>query len=194
MKKLTMALLLCLASFFSYGEKIRLVIDAAHGGSDAGAVSATGEKESELNLQFAQALESYAKSKGIDVVMTRNNNEQEPTLDERTVTQTDAGTKTVLISFHTGVSTSKEMRGGSVIYSNTEGSKELAEKLTSALNRLNNVATKMEHKNIKVLRNSTVPAVSVSVGYISNNTDLKKLKDSGTQQELAMLIVKAITE
>jgi N-acetylmuramoyl-L-alanine amidase len=45
-----------------------------------------------------------------------------------------------------------------------------------------------------VLRNSPAPAIGIRVGYISNSMDLVKLKDAATQKELAVLIVKAVTE
>src|SRR6476620_10782739 len=117
MKKLAIILALSCTSFFSYGEKIRLVIDAAHGGSDAGAVSAAGDKESVICMQFAQALADYAKSKDIEVVLTRSSDEQTVPLDKRVKYTMTNDVKTYFISFHTENSKDMYDRGGSVMYS-----------------------------------------------------------------------------
>lgn len=198
MKKLSIVLALSCISLFSYGEKIRLVIDAAHGGQDAGAVSVSGDKESDICLQYANALAEYAKTKNIDVTLTRHSNDEFVPLEQRTKYALENGVKTYFISFHTDMSANTETRGGSIMYSeqnaNAKESKALAEKMAQNLNRLNDIATKLQPKSIMVLKNSPAPAISISVGYISNSTDLQKLKDAGTQKELAGLIVKAITE
>jgi N-acetylmuramoyl-L-alanine amidase len=199
MKKLSIVLALSCVSFFSYGEKIKLVIDAAHGGQDAGAVSVSGDKESDVCMQFAQALADYAKTKNIDVVLTRSGKDEFVDLQKRTTFTADNGVKTYLISFHTDASNDHDLRGGSIIYSslntNAVASKALAEKMVGNLNRLNDIGTKLEDKKgVLILKNSPVPAIGISVGYISNSMDLTKLKDAGTQKELAALIVKAVTE
>ena len=54
----------------SSGKKI--AIDAGHGGSDTGAIG-NGLLEKEINLSIALKVESLLKQKGIQVVMTRNN-------------------------------------------------------------------------------------------------------------------------
>jgi N-acetylmuramoyl-L-alanine amidase len=199
MKKLSIVLALSCVSFFSYGEKIKLVIDAAHGGQDAGAVSVSGDKESDLSMQFAQALADYAKTKNIEVVLTRSSNNENVTLDKRTNFKVEGGVKTYFISFHADASNDRNERGGSVMYSsqnvNADASKALAEKMVAKLNMLNDIGTRLEDKKgVMVLRNSPAPAIGIQVGYISNSMDLTKLKDAGTQKELAALIVKAVTE
>lgn len=51
-------------------NKPQIVIDAAHGGSDAG-VKEGAETEKEWNLKFAEALETAFEAAGYEVVMTR---------------------------------------------------------------------------------------------------------------------------
>lgn len=199
MKKLAIILALSCSSFFSYAEKIRLVIDAAHGGNDAGAVSASGDKESAICMQFAQALADYAKAQHIEVTLTRSSDEQAVPLDQRIKYTVENGVKTYFISFHTDKSKDINTRGGSVMYSgqnpDAAGSKALAEIMAANLNRLNDIGTMVKENNsIVVLRNNPAPAVAISVGFISNKTDLIKLKDAATQKELAALIVKSLID
>ncbi len=198
MKRIFIALI-SFATLCSFNEdkQVKLIIDAGHGGSDAGAISAAGDKESDLSLQFATALYTQAKLKNIEAVLTRSSDEYR-TLTERANTQADADAKTFFVSFHMNTENSHQKRGGEVIYSGTNvnnvASKALAEKITAALNRLNSVPTVLTDKNLVVLKDNAVPAIVVSPGYISNEQDLRKLKDPGIQKELAMLIVKAIQE
>ena len=48
-----------------------LVLDAGHGGIDGGAISDSGLKESDINLQIALKTEALVRFLGIDTVMTR---------------------------------------------------------------------------------------------------------------------------
>ncbi len=50
---------------------IVIVIDAGHGGIDAGAISNTKKKEKDITLMYANRLEKYLVQSGFKVVMTR---------------------------------------------------------------------------------------------------------------------------
>ena len=53
-----------------------VVVDAGHGGIDGGVVgSASGVKESEINLAIAKSLKHFLERNGYDVVMTRENSD-----------------------------------------------------------------------------------------------------------------------
>lgn len=53
-------------------EKLRVVVDAGHGGPDGGVVGITsGVKESEINLEIAFLLGEFLSSAGVEVVYTR---------------------------------------------------------------------------------------------------------------------------
>lgn len=201
MKKLFIALLCFSAAttLAADGKKIKLIIDAAHGGNDPGFVTATGDKESEICLQFANALYDYAKTLNIDVQLTRKSNEETIPLTVRTRFATDADVKTYFISFHLNTAEDKTKRGGEILYSSdnpdAEGSIALAQKMVTYMNILNDVKTNLrDSKAIVVLKNSPTTAIAINPGYMSNDRDLMKLKDVATQKELAMMIVKAISE
>ena len=55
----------------SLQENIKVVVDAGHGEPDGGAASANGIKESDLNLQIAQKLKTKLEESNIEVIMTR---------------------------------------------------------------------------------------------------------------------------
>ena len=53
-------------------KKIKLVIDAGHGGNDNGALATDNTTEKEMALQWALLLKKAAESRGIEVIMTRS--------------------------------------------------------------------------------------------------------------------------
>ncbi len=199
MKKLSILLLSLLSlSFNAKADKIKLIIDAAHGGQDAGATIQSGETESELCLQFAQALQQYAMQKDIEVVMVRSEDEY-VALQDRNNYQPENGIKSYFISFHMNADNTGNASGAVVRYNrNTQTAVEaqnLANKLMNGFNAISLIGTVIDDDcKAMVVKNSKVPAVLVEPGYITNQQDLKRLKQKATQQEVAMLIVKAITE
>jgi N-acetylmuramoyl-L-alanine amidase len=200
MKKLTLLLLatLCL-SLDTQAQKIKLIIDAAHGGQDAGATAVlTADKESDLCLQFAQALQEEAQKKEIEVVMVRTEDEY-IALQDRNNNQPEDGVKSYYISFHMNADNTGKERGARIMYygktKDAAAIRKLAEKLKDGFNLINDIGTTVSDKgNAAILRTSAIPALVIEPGYITNQQDLKKLKDKGIQMEVAMLIVKAITE
>lgn len=179
-------------------EKIKLIIDAAHGGTDAGAKSTNGDKESDLCMQFANALKNEASKKNIDVVMVRTADEYKA-LSERNNFKPEAGVKSLYISFHMNAEDSKTARGAVIQYNgkakDAAATRVVAEKLQSSFNRLNDMGTVInENCKAMVIKSSEIPAIIIEPGYVSNQQDLRRLKDKGIQQEMAMLIVKDIME
>ncbi len=89
----------------SSGKKI--AIDAGHGGSDTGAIG-NGLLEKEINLSIALKVESLLKQKGIQVVMTRNNDTY-ISLDGRVAKAVNANADS-FVSIHTNSSTSPDRK------------------------------------------------------------------------------------
>ncbi len=199
MKKIALVFTALLALSASVkAEKIKLIIDAAHGGNDAGARAVTGEKESDLCLQFANALKDEATKKNIDVVMIRTADDYK-TLNERNTFKPEAGVKSLYISFHMNSENTKTARGAVIQYNgkakDAAASRLVAEKLQSSFNRLNDMGTQIdENCKAMVIKNSEIPAILIEPGYMSNEHDLRRIKDKGIQQEMAMLIIKDIVE
>ena len=75
-----------------------VVLDPAHGGVDLGARGTEGIRESEVVLVFAAAVRQALESRGIQVVMTREGNDN-PSFDERSA-RANAQRGAVFVTLH----------------------------------------------------------------------------------------------
>jgi N-acetylmuramoyl-L-alanine amidase len=182
--------------------KIRLVIDAAHGGNDNGALSASGDKESNITLQFAEALAQEAKAHNIEVVMTRKSDADAKTPEERAHIAPVDDTKTYFISLHANASENKDPKqhGIEVIFTGAGKfageSSALAKKLTINLRNagINETNITDKGRNLVVIRDNNVPAIAIETGYMTNAEDLAKLKSPEYQKKMASLIVASVMQ
>jgi N-acetylmuramoyl-L-alanine amidase len=182
--------------------KIRLVIDAAHGGNDNGALSASGDKESTITLQFAEALAQEAKAHNIEVVMTRKSESDYKTLEERAHLAPVDEIKTYFISLHANSSEAKDPKqhGIEVIFTGVGKfageSSALAKKLTINLRNagINETNITDRGKNLVVIRDNNVPAIAIETGYMTNAEDLARLKNPEYQKKMASLIVASVMQ
>ena len=187
------ASLCALVTFAGDGKTpITVYIDAGHGGKDAGAVAATGEKESELCLELARAVADRAKERDMRVIMIRNKDEYIQLQDRAGKTLTSKGTS-YLISIHLESSTNRQESGPKIIGYNKQGTDEsvrLFRNMMYQFSKLGNV--QQDFKPLVVLRESSIPAVVVSPGFISNEADLAKLQTWNYKTAVANAILDAV--
>jgi N-acetylmuramoyl-L-alanine amidase/putative methionine-R-sulfoxide reductase with GAF domain len=97
--------------------KMRIVVDAGHGGWDLGTVGRRGLLEKDLVLEIAQRLGKLLESRlGADVVLTRNNDNYVP-LDERAGMANQAQAD-LFVSVHANYSDLPSARGVETYYTN----------------------------------------------------------------------------
>jgi N-acetylmuramoyl-L-alanine amidase len=75
-----------------------VVLDAAHGGPDAGARGSTGIEESDVTLAYARAIRPVLEAQGFRVIETRQDNE-DPSFDDRSATA-NAQLGAIFITLH----------------------------------------------------------------------------------------------
>jgi N-acetylmuramoyl-L-alanine amidase/putative methionine-R-sulfoxide reductase with GAF domain len=114
--------------------KMRIVVDAGHGGWDLGTVGRRGLLEKDLVLEIAQRLGKLLQSRlGADVILTRNDDNYIP-LDERAA-MANQSQADLFISVHANYSDLPSARGVETYYTNffsAPSSKDLETRQSSA--------------------------------------------------------------
>jgi len=166
-----------------------VVIDAGHGGKDGGSVW-NGLIEKNLCLDVAKRVEAALKSRGLKTVMTRRSDvfvelSQRARLANRVPSS-------IFVSIHFNGSRTTLISGGEVYYRSTRG-RSLASAISSAIKtRVTGGSRGIFHSSFKVLRETSMPAVLVECGYISNKREAARCATSAHRQKLADAIVSGI--
>lgn len=179
-----------------------IMIDPGHGGSDPGAVSKNGTKESELNMRVSLYLAEYLMSYGYDVVLTRGTNTDIIGADtglstaERKQKIAQSGCD-LLVSVHMNIFSDRNVSGAEVLYySKSVQSFALARAVQNSfvmnLDK-NNKRQIKANDDLFVLKSCDAPSVLVECGYISNAIEEAKLVTPEYQRRVAYAICCGIT-
>ena len=171
----------------------KVFIDAGHGGTDPGALG-YGYRESDLNLQVAKKVEAKLKSKGIDVKMSRNS-DIFYSLSERAEMANDYGAD-AFVSIHQNSAEAKSANGIETYYNRK---KEEDRPLSNDIQKQVISQTVANNRGVKnaeftVLVKSEMISALVECGFITNESEVKKLSDSSYQDKLATGIANGIEE
>lgn len=182
--------------------KIKIALDAGHGGPDSGAVGPNGVKEKDVTLAVTFKLGDILKKNGIEVVYTRTNdtdtwlNNKNTELATRAKIANDAKVD-YFVSIHCN-SFNETVSGTETLYheSSTKG-KVLAtniQKEIIAAFGSNDRGAKADVRGLYVLENTDAPAVLVELEFISNPQKEAMLNNPTYQQKYAEAIAKGILE
>jgi len=162
----------------------KVFIDAGHGGSDPGALG-FGYRESDLNLQVAKKVEDKLKSRGIDVKMSRTSDIYH-SLSERAEMANDYGAD-AFVSIHQHSATSKSANGIETYYNrNKEEDKPLSNDIQNQLISKTNASNRgVKNAGFAVLVQSNMISSLVECGFISNESEVKKISNPSYQDKLA---------
>jgi len=179
-----------------------VIIDAGHGGADPGAVGRSGLEEKTITLDLAKRLKRYFSRVGVYVVMTR-----ETDIDYSQMPEAGALTKKrrdllyrvrmaneskadLLLSIHVNSFPQSIWSGAQCFYdSKIPESKVLAEAIQESLvTRLGPNRRKAKSADYLILKATTMPSVTVEVGFISNPREEELLADPEYREKLAEAI------
>ncbi len=184
------------------------VLDAGHGGEDGGALSSTGDKESDINLGITLRLDALLRLLGKETVLTRDTDvsiytDGADTLRQKKVSDlrnrvalVNAIPNAVLISIHqNSLPGVPSVHGAQAFYNTVEPGATLAQSVQAALNQSINTGEKSEKqidKTIYLMKNATCPAVLVECGFLSNADEAARLQTPEHQKKLAAAIAAGI--
>ncbi len=173
-----------------------VMIDPGHGGSAPGTRSASGVTEKELNIRYA--LDVYPlliNDPDIKVYITRET-DVNPSLQERAVWTNEIGAH-LFISIHNNYVDKKAVNGTETFYfSNPNDPRgEIFAKMiqSNIVQGLGMTDRKAKPGNgFYVLKHTTMPAVLLEVGFMSNLQDMQKLMQPDFSPRLAQIIYNSI--
>jgi len=177
-----------------------VVVDAGHGGSEVGA-NYGGVYEKDLNLSIAQYVKAELEKNGVRVYMTRNS-DVTTSLASRTSLANSVNAD-LFVSVHNNAIVGRPgIQGTEVLYKdstiNRKGvtSKSLATTLQAKVSSLAGTYNKeiINRTNLYVLNRTNMPSVIVEVAYMTNASDLRKLKDKEFHEDAGHAIAVGILE
>lgn len=190
-------------SYASSATEKTVVIDAGHGGIDAGVLGvATGAKESDVNLAIAKKLKGYFADAGFNAVLTRGDNGGLYGLPTKGFKLRDMKKRKqiiedckadMVISVHQNSCPIPSRRGGTVFFDKSSDSgKALAGLIQNELNAIDesvkkNTALAGDYYMLKCTAN---PSVIVECGFMTNEDDDKLLSTDGYRDKIAYAIFK----
>jgi N-acetylmuramoyl-L-alanine amidase len=173
------------------------VIDAAHGGADAGATSSAGISEKEIALAVAKLVQQLGKERGLNIQMTRTT-DQQLSLQERVTVSANAKAD-VFLSLHVGFDENRVAKGVEMHVSEENAkyaeSRRMATLLSSEFAHVKEFS-KPVVKNSKafVLKNNAAASAIVEMGYLSDDDNAKFISDATNQKMVAESIVNALAK
>lgn len=183
-------------------NRVNLVIDAGHGGIDAGTIGVDQSNEKEINLSIALMLYDFAMVSGISsflvrdgdyLVYSENDDRSRSDLYNR-MDYINSIENSTLISIHQNHFDDESQWGMQVWYSpNDDNSKIIADNILkvtkSNLQKDNTRLNKRSDSSYYLLYKAKVPSVMVECGFMSNRDENKKLQDTKYQKQLAYSIM-----
>jgi N-acetylmuramoyl-L-alanine amidase len=169
-----------------------IVLDAGHGGKDTGAISITKKREKDFNLAMVLKIQKLLQKEPlIKLVMTR----QDDTfveLNDRAAIANNLNA-TLFVSVH-GNSFMKASNGVETYYYN-EKSLKLAQTIHPYIVQSTGFADKkVKKEKFRVVAATTMPAVLLELGYLSNPTEESEMYNEEFQNRVAAAVVKGIKD
>lgn len=174
-----------------HSVKGKVVLDAGHGGSDYGAIR-EGINEKDITLDVTRRVASILKSKGYKVALTRADDTYVSLQDRVDYSENEA--PEIFVSIHVNSAVATEPKGIETHYYH-EYSKELASVVHARMIKAIDTKDRGLFKSkFYVINHTTVPAILVEMGFLSNEEERKELVTDFRKQKTAKAIAEGIIE
>ena len=173
----------------------KIVIDPGHGGKDPGATGG-GVQEKAVVLNVAKKIGAFLEARGCTVMLTREADVFVELSDRARMA--NAAQADLYVSVHCNSVRDNARATGMEVYHYTcasEASKHAARVIYDKLLPVCDLRGRgVKSKNLAVLRETSMPAVLVELGFISNDGDRAKLTNFAWQDDAAKTIADGIVE
>lgn len=189
------------------GEGHTLILDAGHGGEDGGAVCASGDKESDINLNIVLKLESLMAFLGVQTILTRREDcsIHDPscmTLREKKVSDLKNRVKLIqsvpnamVISVHQNSFTDSRYKGTQVFYSGGDIARQWGDYTQDTCRLVLNPGNQRKAagipEHVYLFQHIDCPAILVECGFLSNGEEAALLLTDSYQRKVALALAGA---
>lgn len=186
----------------SHYTQPRVLIDPGHGGKDPGAVGSVIEKQ--VNLEVAKRVRNFLRPAGVNVVLTRETDRAlHPSKNTDLATRGRMAKRIgaqLFVSIHANAMPARTRLRGFGVETwwnrNHPHSKALAQTLQHHMTRSTSAFDRgvKGHQSLSVLRNNSVPAALVEVGFTSHPIDGLNLLNNAYLDRISLGIANGIRE
>jgi N-acetylmuramoyl-L-alanine amidase len=168
-----------------------VVIDPGHGGIDRGGVPGQRVPEKFVTLDVSRRLKPILERAGYRVIMTRNSDEF-ISLGTR-VAIANAQRNAVFVCVHFNSASRVGANGIETYFYSTESAPLAGSIQTSVVRAAGTENRGVRRRGYYVLRRTTIPAVLVECGFLTNPSEAQYAQSAAYQQKLAESIARGIT-
>lgn len=177
-----------------------VLIDAGHGGEDFGARSTTTPRyqEKNLTLSTSKLLKTYLEQMGFAAIMTRSE-DVFVALEKRAKIANQLKPE-IFVSVHYNSAPSKEAEGIEVYFfrskedqTRTKASRLLAQDVLNKVEESTGAKSRgVKHGNFLVIRETVIPAILIEGGFLTNSSEMDRIKDPAYLKKIAWGIAKGV--
>ena len=178
-----------------------ITLDPGHGGSDPGAIGASGLKEKQITLEISMRVKELLEKEGAKVYMTRTTDVDVygPNASDRAELQArvnvaEKNNSDLFLSLHINSSVNKSVGGfSSYYYPKTDNDLKIAKAIQDKFAKnfgVDNLGVRQA--NFYVVKRCSMPATLLEMCFISNPKEEKLMKGRWFQKKTARLIVEGV--
>lgn len=173
-------------------SKLKIAVDAGHGGENEGASGSSGILEKEYTLKMAKELEKALKKEKVNVVMTRDKDTTLSMTERIGMLRSEA--PDLLISIHLNSSGRDSIKGTSTYYRYI-GFRPLTQAILKRMLELGLAEYgNIGNFNFSLSGPTEYPNCLVEVAFLSNKEDEKRIKSPQFHKQVAAKIVAGIKD
>ena len=175
-----------------------VILDPGHGGEDPGKVGVNGALEKDINLQVARKVREKLESRGLEVVMTREEDVMQGGKKEdlnKRIQLIEKSKAELVVGIHQNSFTDPEVKGAQVFYySESEEGKAAAQVMQESLKTVDpsNEREIKANSSFFMLKNTNRTTIIVECGFLSNPEEAGSLVNNEYQEQLAEAICSGI--
>lgn len=178
-------------------ERVLVMIDPGHGGKDPGAIGPSGLREVDVILPIGKRVAAILERRGIATKLTRNE-DYFVGLDERVTMSRDAGA-TLFVSIHANSIDNRPDVNGLETYHYNLGQSFADTVHRTVVDYVNSHGFFIADRRVRsarflVLRKSSIPAILVETGYLTNESEVARLSRDDYRQVMAEAIAEGIVQ